>query len=711
MYLDALSRRLSLLVLVLFSTPVAAPASSPVVQPAPRAIMLRSGTVAVDDAPGRLHDACERRPAPSRLWTTRRFLAHFRGEPARVRARLEARGLEVVAYIPWDTFLVTVPRGMTGRCAIASGLLEVDAILPYRPALRMAPEVSALGPGSEEVRGVLHLFPDADVNRVRARLEALGVAPTLGAGPRFIRAGFRTTASHLVQIRDRLVEMDDVFWVALQGEVRLLNDTAVPIVQSGTPDGTPLVAEHGLDGRNQIIAVLDTGLDIDSCYFRDDVHPPAINLDFGTATEVEARKVVAYDFLYALEDPADPRAYDTLGHGTHVAGNAAGDDLANPLVRDSNDGMALGAKLVVQDGGYALDDCADLPALGGPVLDLTPFLEQAYDQGARTHSDSWGDNENAAVHNTYSAATEDVDAFVWSHPDMVVIFAAGNSGPFSGSVGSPSTCKNGLSVGGTWNDAGMNVVYLVSGRGPAADGRIKPDVMAPANTRSAGGDLDITTDNCTQDHGSGTSFSTPLVAGAAAMVRQYFVDGYYPRGEPSPEDGFDPSAALVKAVLINSSINMTATSPIPSDDQGWGRVALDRALAFAGGDFVLRVVDEEVWFTASDSAPYRLGITVDDSSVPLKVSLVWTDPPSTPASALNLVNDLDLEVTCGARTWLGNVFRGGKSATGGQPDRLNNVEQVLLPLPRAGACTVEVRPVRIVEAPQTFALVVRGAFH
>ncbi len=691
--------------LLLLSTPVLTLAAVATARPnpEPQTIALRSATIRVGTRP-------QRQPPPSADTTTRRLLVHMRADPTIVRAALEACGVRVETYLPSDTYLVTTPRDRSRACRDLDDMPGVDAVIPYDPAYRLSPEVSRLQPGAGIVRGVIHLFPDANLEGMGARLDAMGLTPSFGAGPHFLRVGFQTTAAHLTTIRNRLARMDEVFWVALEAGVRLLNDTAVPIVQSGSPEGVSQVEANGLDGLGQTIAILDTGLDYDSCFFRDDAHPPAINVDFGTATALEARKVVAYDFLYTAEDPGEPRAYDTLGHGTHVAGNAAGDDLTTVLGRDALDGMALGARLVVQDAGYAADDCADLPALGCPVVEFTPFLEQAYAQGARVHSNSWGDNENAEVHNTYTAATEDVDAFVWSHPDMLVLFAAGNSGPFPRSVGSPSTCKNGLSVGGTWNGEGMNVVYLVSSRGPAADGRIKPDVMAPANTRSAGGDMDITTENCTQDQGSGTSFATPLVAGAAAMVRQYFTEGYYPRGDPSQEDGFNPSASLVKAVLINSSMNMTATAPIPSDDQGWGRVALDQALAFAGGEFILRVVDEDVSFSTSSDSPYRLDIAVEDSSVPLKITLVWTDPPSNPAAAFNLVNDLDLVLTCGPRTWIGNVFRGGRSVTGGEPDRVNNVEQVLLVSPRAGGCTVEVRPARIVEPPQSFALVVRGAF-
>src|SRR3989442_6880441 len=58
---------------------------------------------------------------------------------------------------------------------------------------------------------------------------------------------------------------------------------------------------------------------------------------------------------------------------------------------------------------------------------------------------------------------------------------------------------------------------------------------------------------------SGTSMATPTTAGAATLVRQYFMDGWYPTGSPQPANGFTPSAALLKSMLINSGREMTGT--------------------------------------------------------------------------------------------------------------------------------------------------------
>src|SRR4029077_12461403 len=116
-------------------------------------------------------------------------------------------------------------------------------------------------------------------------------------------------------------------------------------------------------------------------------------------------------------------------------GTVAGDDFAHLLLHDPGDGMAPGARLVIQDAGFRIDRCGDLPGIGCPVVDLNPIFQQAYDQGARLHTNSWGDNEDAPVQNNKSATSQDVDEFMWNHKDSLVFFAAGNSGPRAGSVG------------------------------------------------------------------------------------------------------------------------------------------------------------------------------------------------------------------------------------------------------------------------------------
>src|SRR4029079_14071164 len=168
---------------------------------------------------------------------------------------------------------------------------------------------------------------------------------------------------------------------------------------------------------------------------------------------------------------------------------------------------------------------------GCPVVDLNPIFQQAYTQGARRHTNSWGDNENAAVQNNYSAGSQDVDEFMWNHKDFLIFFAAGNAGPGTASGGSPSTAKNGVAVGATLRGTSADSMSSFSSCGPTADGRIKPDITVPGSSIvSAGRDSSVNTNNCGTAPLSGTSMATPGAAGLTALIRQYYTDGWYPTG-------------------------------------------------------------------------------------------------------------------------------------------------------------------------------------
>src|SRR4029079_177353 len=217
---------------------------------------------------------------------------------------------------------------------------------------------------------------------------------------------------------------------------------------------------------------------------------------------------------------------------------------------------------------------------GCPVVDLNPIFQQAYTQGARLHTNSWGDNENAAVQNNYSAGSQDVDEFMWNHKDFLIFFAAGNAGPGTGSVGSPSTAKNGVSVGATLRGTSAESMASFSSCGPTTDGRIKPEITVPGSSIvSAGNDFSSTTNNCNTRTMSGTSMASPGAAGLTALIRQYYTDGFYPTGAANVPDGLTPSAALLRATLVNSGETMS-NGVIPTNCEAWGRVLLDNALYF-----------------------------------------------------------------------------------------------------------------------------------
>ncbi|NIP86543.1 MAG: S8 family serine peptidase, partial [Planctomycetales bacterium] len=78
--------------------------------------------------------------------------------------------------------------------------------------------------------------------------------------------------------------------------------------------------------------------------------------------------------------------------------------------------------------------------------------------------------------------------------------------------------------------------------------------------------MSATPSPCDTQARTGTSMACPAVAGVGMLVRQYFMDGYYPTGSPDPEATFtNPSGALLKATLLNSAVDMTGISGYPSD--------------------------------------------------------------------------------------------------------------------------------------------------
>jgi len=509
------------------------------------------------------------------------------------------------------------------------------------------------------------------------------------------------------------------------------NEVSHRTLQSGSPSGPTTLHDRGIHGEGQIVAILDTGLNYTNCYFAElDDTPPPFNTGspaFGLESDnidASRRKVIAYNFLYSCDQypgrpgcdtPGNPASLDNQGHGTHAAGAAVGDRA--PLVaHDYGDSVAPAAKLIVQDGGYTGGDaCTQFPGVGCPAK-LTPIFEQAYQQGARIHSNSWGDRQgklSAPPTANYPQSAHDVDAFIWSHPDMLVVFNTGNLGakmatPPS-SLSAPGSAKNTLQVGGTratrysLNDDILAEFTLF---GPARDGRIKPDLVAASFVVGANADFDKNPATCDVGLDIGTSWSSPTAAGAAALVRQYYTEGFYPSGKRNTLQALTPSAALLKATLIASarpvpkrldvvSGGKVTALPVPSPEQGWGFPVLDDALYFDGDTRRMRIVDVPLANGLAQGESHTIRVNARPGS-PVKAVLVWTDPPASVRALSDvsptLVNDLDLRLGTNAST-----------------DRLNNVEVLILDTPANGTVDITVTAHNLGLGPrQSYALVVLG---
>jgi subtilisin-like proprotein convertase family protein len=364
---------------------------------------------------------------------------------------------------------------------------------------------------------------------------------------------------------------------------------------------------------------------------------------------------------------------------------------------------------------------------------LTAIESRAYNDNARISSNSWG----ASLGGAYNIDSQTYDALVRdSQPtgapftqagnqEMVIVFSAGNQGPSSTSIGAPGTAKNVITVGAAENaqqafgaadgcniaDSGAdnaNDIISFSSRGPTTDGRRKPEIVAPG-THITGGVAQAsnpsstgTANPCYTGGGvcggpsgadyfpsgqqfytasSGTSHSAPAVAGAAALVRQRFINASL-----TP-----PTPAMTKAVLMNSARYMTgsgANDTLWSNVQGMGEVNLTTAMNLFSAPAVLRDQSSGDTLTASGQSRTYTG-NVSNSGQPFRVTLAWTDAPGS-TTGNSFVNNLDLEVTVGGQTYKGNVFSGASSVTGGSADTRNNAESVFIPAGVTGTFTVRV---------------------
>ncbi len=622
------------------------------------------------------------------------YLVQLAGPPTdERRSSVALAGGELIAYVPDWTYIVS----MTPEAALAAkGSPDVAWVGPFHPAYKLSPTI-----GKHEFKNprragdsflTLNVRVFDDLVGTSALVEKLGGDVLEQVDDGFQKLLVVHCAPALV---NELARIDDVWWIEEKPEFYLMNDQTKWVVQSNVSGSTP-VWDKGLHGEGQIVGVMDSGLDYNSCWFRD---------TGGAAPGPSHRKVINYS-LYG------GAAYDgcDVGHGTHVCGTLAGDQsYVNPGNYDYN-GMAYEAKLVLQDVGVDDEWSCSVGEVAIPTSCATAYTN-AYSLGARIHSNSWGGSENS--YDSYAAG---VDDFMWNHQDFLIVFAAGNSGSAASSVTYPGTAKNCITVGATRRPPDQDVIAGYSSRGPASDGRLKPTVCAPGGeagysyVNSADNDTGnppAMTCNVASSPFQGTSMATPAVAGCAALTRQYYYEGWYPSGTKTTDDAFEPSAALIKATVINSATDIAAPDA-PNNNEGWGRVLLDDALYFDGD--ARELIAEEESYGLSQGGNESFEFEVDSSTVPLEVTLVWTDYPATAGSGVAIQNNLDLTVTGPGGTYKGNVMSGGQSVTGGSYDALNVVEGVRLSSPPTGSYTVRVDGTTVPHGPQPFALVSTGSF-
>jgi serine protease AprX len=446
-------------------------------------------------------------------------------------------------------------------------------------------------------------------------------------------------------------------------------------------------------GNGQIVAVADTGL------------------DKGSDTDVHDAFTGRVHKLFAWGRPGSPgKTDDPDGHGTHVCGSVLGSGNANGegLV----EGTAPAAKLLMQS---VLDGGGDL---GGIPNDFSELFDQAYQAGARVHTNSWGTPlPRSGVQNPYDTGAEQIDKFVWNNQDMTILFAAGNDGQDRDrnrvvdgkvnerSLGAEAAAKNCITVGASENNrpnlrsdnAGRPYTYggfwpddfpknplkddnmannpeglaAFSSRGQSAEKRLKPDVVGPGtailSTRSRNmvSTSEVGAFGAVSDprywYLAGTSMATPLIAGCCAVLRETLLANGY---QDTTNGVKNPTGSLVKALLINGAIPIKGqympkeVGEEPNPHSGFGRVNLAGSVVAPGDKFCgygTGVMDD-------DQAPFSISIPVPEGTpTPHQKPLGGTAGLSLKVtlvyadfSGKRLSNDLNLAVVAGNKERHGN---------------------------------------------------------
>ncbi|WP_431522115.1 S8 family peptidase [Guptibacillus hwajinpoensis] len=273
-------------------------------------------------------------------------------------------------------------------------------------------------------------------------------------------------------------------------EVNALLDVASPSIHANH------VNDSGLTGKDVTIAIIDTGI------------YPHPDLD---------SRILAFKDLVNNRDTA----YDDNGHGTHCAGDAAGNGL-------SSDGKYKGPASEANVVGVKVLNRTGSGSLSTVIAGVQWCIDHKETYKINILSMSLGSRA------TQSASDDPVVRIVeqaWER-GMVVCVAAGNDGPDENTIASPGISPTVITVGAMEDHNTVNrsddTIASFSSRGPTIDGFTKPDLLTPGvdivSLRSPNSFLDkVSKSSRVGQHYfslSGTSMATPICAGVAALVLQ-----------------------------------------------------------------------------------------------------------------------------------------------------------------------------------------------
>ena len=365
-----------------------------------------------------------------------------------------------------------------------------------------------------------------------------------------------------------------ILWIEPVLETKARNGLSGSLLQHGLTTGNPSW-ELGLNGKNVVVGMADSGIDYDHSCFRNATAPGEFGSQAGNGVGEPGenhRKIQAVNHSI---DEWDTPGHQDYRHGTHVAGTLVCHDIFDMRENtfpENGSSLSYGAKLVFQD---IVNETGWVPP------DVDELFVEAGVNGAVIHSNSWGDATTA-----YTARTGDFDSWALEMPWSLAFVAPGNNG---GQLMEPSNGRNVVAVGASMKSQ-TSTLWPSSSIGPTEAGTNGIFVLAPgASVQSARSDGIPDSYNSGLRSSSGTSMATPAAAGVAAVIQQLIEEGWISGDEnrvmspvtlhrPSWVDssknttnsldlaeGFTPSGPMLRSLMA------MATTPLSSAERNGGQ--------------------------------------------------------------------------------------------------------------------------------------------
>ncbi len=563
----------------------------------------------------------------------------------------------------------------------------------YQPAYKIYQHTMK---GLENARFLVYIFPTESIKEVEADLTGLGARILSYSDTESIKFFWISCRRSLLT---KIANLPKVYWIEEWFPSEPENNQAQWVNQKGLPptDTTRPVWRQRIfggdfwgDPSGEILGHCDDGLDPAHYAFRD----PSITVS-DTGEWPASRKIVAYKHY--------PKASGLrrTSHGTHTAGTICGNDSAMGG-NDARDGHSKNARLV---------HLSPIPSSSQNFLLVFGYMTDSLRNGALmpvTCSNSWW----TGVRGQYSAKSMEVDHFCWRHRNFVMIKSCGNQGQSSRYlITEPGNSKSILSVGALGNGTSATTLASFSSRGPAPDGRIKPEVCSPGQS------IYSAQYNTTNSYSSmsGTSMAAPSCNGSIGLIRSYLRKGFYPSGTRRLGDSLPYiSGALLKAMIVVSADPNVGSYVVPSDYIGWGRFDLDSVLFFS-----TPTVDRRKLLLYDDTVGLATGqyrdfpFTISDGGVPLRAAVMWYDTAAAAGATRAIINNLDVRMTApNGDSFKGNIYSGGQSVRNptARYDSIDVLECFRVNAPNTGVWNLRVMAQNVVTRPQPYAVVLTGGF-